>query len=109
MATFHENLKSFRNKMGLTQQQVSEYLTIDRGAYANYEAGRDMPFEFVEKVCTLFGVSMAAFYDDKVKILEEEMICSFRTQELSEQNIREVARFKNIVRNYLKMTSLTHE
>lgn len=109
MAIFHENLRFFRTKMGLTQLQVSEYLCIDRGAYANYEVGRDMPFELVEKVCALFGISMAALYDEKAKVLEEEMICSFRSKELSGQNIKEVARFKNIVRNYLKMKSLTHE
>ena len=36
----HEIIRKLRNEKGLTQQQVADYLKIDRSTYAYYESGR---------------------------------------------------------------------
>ena len=36
----HEIIRKLRREHGLTQQQVAEYLNIDRSTYAYYESGR---------------------------------------------------------------------
>ena len=36
-------LKSERKKHNMTQQQVADYLNMARGAYAQYETGKNLP------------------------------------------------------------------
>lgn len=38
-----ENLKRLRNHKGLTQEEVSKYLKMNRATYAHYETGRREP------------------------------------------------------------------
>lgn len=38
-----ENLKRLRNHRGLTQEEVSKYLKMNRATYAHYETGRREP------------------------------------------------------------------
>ena len=51
----HEIIRKLRNERGLTQQQVADYLGIDRSTYAYYESGRS-------KVNTDVIVKLAHFY-----------------------------------------------
>jgi hypothetical protein len=44
-------------------------------------------------------------FEEDVAKLEEDLICCFRTDSLSESDRKEIAWFKNIVRNYLKITA----
>jgi len=39
----HEILKEERKKHNMTQQEVADYLRMARGAYAQYETGRNLP------------------------------------------------------------------
>lgn len=38
-----EILKFERKKAGKTQQEIAEYLNIERGSYAKYETGANIP------------------------------------------------------------------
>ena len=40
---FHEKLKYYRTLTGKTQQDVADYLGIDKSTYAHYESGRRRP------------------------------------------------------------------
>jgi transcriptional regulator with XRE-family HTH domain len=98
------NLHLLREKFHYTQDEVANYLTIDRGAYANFECGnREMPYELMLKTCEFYGLSLSDLMEEDAAKLEEELICCFRTDHLGADDIKEIARFKNIVRNYLKI------
>ncbi|MDR0682623.1 MAG: helix-turn-helix domain-containing protein [Dysgonamonadaceae bacterium] len=99
------NLRSLREKFHYTYEDIANYLGIERGAYANYDCGnREMPYELMLKVCELYGISLSHLFEEDVVKLDDELICCFRTDSLSEQDRKEIAWFKNIVRNYLKIT-----
>lgn len=103
-----KNLKLFRDSADLKQQEVADILEIERGAYANFESGnREMPFNLLQKVCEIYGVSLTVLFEEDTVKVETDMICAFRKKKLSGSDQKEVNYFKSVVRNYLKMTKLT--
>lgn len=98
------NLKALREANGYTQEKVSEYLGIGRSAYANYEAGeREAPLEVLEKAADLFGCELSMLFEMDETAVENMLVCAFRADNLNVEDMREVAAFKSIVMNYLKM------
>ena len=98
------NLKALREANGYTQEKVSEYLGIGRSAYANYEAGeREAPLEVLEKAANLFGCELSMLFEMDETAVENMLVCAFRADNLNVEDMREVAAFKSIVMNYLKM------
>jgi len=52
--------KKLRHENGLTQQQVADYLHMDRSTYAYYEIGQTKPtVEFLLALARLYGVSLS--------------------------------------------------
>lgn len=101
------NLKSLRESNGYTQEQVSDYLGIKRSAYANYEAGeREAPLEVLEKAADLFGCELSLLFEEDETAVENMLVCVFRADDLNVDDMREVAAFKSVVMNYLKMERL---
>lgn len=99
------NLKKLREIAGYKQQEVSDYIGIERGAYANYESGsREMPYDLLLNVCELYGTDLASILDE---VFQEDLACAFRIDTQNTEDIKEIAQFKQIVRNYLKMCSLS--
>ena len=103
-ATVGKNLKYLRTKFDFTQEEISNKLGIERGAYANYESGsREMPYPSFEKVCDIYGVELSSLFEEDVAKAEESFVCSFRIEGIQDSDNQEVSMFKNIVQNYLKM------
>ena len=101
------NLKALREANGYTQEQVANFLGIGRSAYANYEAGeRETPMEVMERACELFGCELALLFDEDEQAVKNMLVCAFRADNLSVNDMKEVAAFKNIVLNYMKMERL---
>ena len=101
------NLKALREANGYTQEQVANFLGIGRSAYANYEAGeRETPMEVMERASELFGCELALLFDEDEQAVKNMLVCAFRADNLSVNDMKEVATFKNIVLNYLKMERL---
>ncbi len=96
-----------REANGYTQGQVASYLGINRSAYANYETGeREAPVDVLEKSCNLFGCEMEMLFDPDEKAVRNMLVCAFRADNLSTDDLREVSAFKEIVLNYMKMERL---
>jgi len=56
----HETIRKLRRERDLTQQQVAEYLGIDRSTYAYYESGRSrLNIDIVVKLAHFYKVSYA--------------------------------------------------
>lgn len=101
------NLKALRDANGYTQEKVSDYLGIGRSAYANYEAGeRETPLEVLQKAADLFGCELSLLFEEDETAVRNMLVCAFRADDLSPEDMREVAAFKSVVLNYLKMERL---
>lgn len=102
-----QNLKVLREANRFTQEDVANYLGITRSAYSNYESGiRDISLELLEKIADLFGCELDAFFENDVKVLENILMCSFRVDQLSCNDLKQVARFKQVVLSYMKINRL---
>ena len=105
------NLKVLREANDLTQEQMSSYLGIGRSAYANYEAGeREAPLEVLERSASLLGCELEMLFEEDVETVKDQMmVCAFRTDGLTDCDMKEVARFKQVVLEYMKMQKILSE
>lgn len=105
--TVGSNLKILREANRLTQEKVAEFLHIKRSAYANYETGeREAPLDVLEAACRLFGCELNTLLSDDRNALQCMLTCAFRADDLCENDMREIAAFKDVVMNYMKMKRL---
>ena len=109
--TIAKNFKVFREFNKFTQEQVSTFLCLNnRSTYSNYESGeREAPLEILEKCADLYGCDLSMFFEENEESVKDMLICSFRVDDLESTDIKEIAAFKNIVKNYLKLNSLLSE
>ena len=60
MTNYIERLRKLRKGHGLTQQQVAEYLHLDRSTYAYYESGRTkISIDMLLRLADLFRVTIS--------------------------------------------------
>ena len=107
--TAGENLKKIREISGFTQEQVAKSIGIERSAYSNYETGtREVPYEVIEKISNLFGCEPFIFFEDDIQVENEIMATAFRISDLEDNDLKEIANFKDIVKSYLKMERIAN-
>lgn len=100
-------MKQCREYNSFSAQQVATFLDIERSTYANYEAGiREAPLEVLERCADLYGCDLDLFFSEKALTENDMLVCAFRVDNLSTGDMQEIALFKNIVKNYLKMNNL---
>ena len=101
------NLKLLREANNFTQQQMASFLGINRSTYDNYEAEeRETPLEILEKAADILGAELSVFFEEDINTVKSMLICAFRAEDLSKEDMEEVAAFKNLVKNYLKINRL---
>ncbi len=99
------NLKALRSATGYTMEQVARMIGVERSAYANYESGmREMPLRLLEKAADIFGVELALLFEKDNQAVDNMLLTAFRVDELNDDDLKEVAHFKRIVKNYLKLS-----
>lgn len=104
------NLKAFREASGFTQERVASFLSIERGALANYEIGsRETPLPVLIRLSDLYGVDIADFYEMDPEKVKDALLCSFRMEDLSDEDLKEISSFKEVVKSYLKMGYIAQE
>ena len=106
-----ENLKKMRELSGFTQEQIAQSIGIERSTYSNYEGGtREIPYGILENISNLFGCEAFVLFEDSVHADNEIMATAFRISDLEENDLKEIAVFKDIVMSYLKMERIAqHE
>ncbi|MDD6211103.1 MAG: helix-turn-helix transcriptional regulator [Bacteroidales bacterium] len=103
-----ENLKKLRSLSGFTQEQIAASIGIERSAYSNYEGGiRETPFDVLEKLANLFGCEPFILFEDNIQVNDEILAAAFRISDLEENDLKEIAGFKDIVKSYLKMERIS--
>lgn len=54
----HQQLKRLRELKGMTQQQVADYLKVDRQTIYRAEAGYSVSFSLIKNMCELYGIDI---------------------------------------------------
>lgn len=106
-AIIARNIKLLREASNYTQESVASFLGIGRSAYSNYETGdREIPLSLMEKLADLYGCDLYDMYTEDEKALAGMLVTAFRVDNLSPDDMRQIAAFKRIVKNSLLMDSL---
>ena len=104
------NLKLLREANGFTQSQMASFLEINRSTYANYEAGeRETPLSVLEKAADLLRVDLAVLFEEDENEVKSMLVSAFRADNLAIDDMKEIASFKNLVKNYLKINRLLEQ
>lgn len=102
-----KNLKDFRVKLGLTQDQIADYLEISREEVSYYETNRrNVPMDLIPKYAKLFGVDEYDLYEEDSAINNLNIAFAFRANEISPIDLKVIADFKKIALNYLKIKNV---
>ena len=99
-----KNLKEFRVKLNLTQEQLAGYLDVSREEVSYYENNnRKVPLELIPKYANLFGVDEYDLYEEDSAINNINIAFAFRANDISSEDLKSIAEFKKIALNYLKI------
>ena len=99
------NIQLFRERLGLSQDEVASYLKIKRELISYYENGnRTIPSALLNRLANLYGVDPYDLYDAGSSNHTAQLAFAFRSGELPLEALDQIARFKKIVLNYLHMS-----
>jgi len=61
-----DNLKKFRNKSNISQQEVADTLGIDRKTYISWESGvSDVKSQYIPELAKLFNIEIGELFREK--------------------------------------------
>ena len=89
-----ENIKTYRQKKGYTQEEVANRLHVTRQTISKWENGKCMPdYSIIEPLCDALHVTLPELMDgedaaeDSMRVYDDEQILDLlrRTQELERQ------------------------
>lgn len=102
-----KNIKLMREVSDFTQENIASFLGINRSAYSNYELGtRELPLEYMEKLADLYGCDAYTLYEENPDVVKNMLTTAFRVDNLSADDMAQVAAFKRMVKNSLMMDNL---
>ncbi len=102
-----KNIKLMRETANFTQEKVADFLGIKRSAYANYETGdRELPLSLMEKLADLYGCDAILMYSEDSSVVENMLTTAFRVDNLTADDMIQVAAFKRVVKNSLMLDSM---
>lgn len=102
-----KNLRALRTANHFTQEQVAEFVGISSSLYQGIESGqRNAKLSHLEKLCNLFGADLSMLYSEDENIRHNMLVCAFRVEGLSSSDLVQVASFKEIVMNDLKLNRI---
>ena len=99
-----QNIRILRDKIGLTQEALAQYLGTSREQVGFYEIGqRSIPSAQLSKLANLFCMNEYDFYEEDLQNRRINISFAFRADELQPQDLQSIAQFKRIVHNYMSM------
>ncbi|MFD0749218.1 helix-turn-helix domain-containing protein [Mucilaginibacter calamicampi] len=106
------NIRKFRERRGLTQDDLATYLKVKRPVISYWETGeRDCNFDFeqLEKLAKIFNVDLADLLEENEGAQQLNYAFAFRSDGFTETDLESIADFQQIVKNYNKMKHLANE
>ena len=108
--TIGANLAILREKRGLTQDDVARYLNVSRPMISYYEtAEREIPLLHLEKLADLYNIEVADLMESSTDVQKATVAFAFRAESLEPEDLKSIAEFQKVVKNYLKMQRIQHE
>ncbi len=105
------NIKYYREKIGLSQEQVAAFLGVNhREQIAHYESGRtEIPVTSLNRLCDLFGIDLVSLLEEDEHNLQVDVAFAFRADEICNSDLNEISFFQKTVKNYLKLQKIVNE
>ena len=73
----------------------------------DYATRSGAPLEVLERSASLLGCELELLFEPDLETVKDQMmVCAFRTEGLTEGDMKEVARFKQVVLEYMKMQKM---
>ena len=108
MATIYEKLKMMREKAGLRQGQIADYLGVTQTFISKVETGeRNLTVDQLESIVNLYGYSLAAF--EGMEQDAHPIRFAFRAQDVSQDDLRTIADIGKIAINSRFMAAMLEE
>lgn len=105
--TIGKNIKLFREKLQMTQEELASFTGISRELLSYYETGsREIPVTALEKISTWFGIEVADLLEENQDNITLRLAFAFRANELKPNDYEAIGRFQRVVMNYRKMKKL---
>ncbi len=102
-----KNVKRMREASNYAQKDIASFLGISRSAYSNYETGdRELPLSYMERLADLYGCDAYLMYEENANVVENMLATAFRVDNLSSEDMEQIAAFKRIVKNSLMMDTM---
>lgn len=104
-----ERLRQARERAGLTQDEVANFLETSRGQISYYENGRrEIDLTSLMKLAALYGYSVHYFLDEPIKSSErdEELLIAFRADGLDGDDLETIAWIKRFTRNLYELDNI---
>ena len=103
--TIGQRLKKARESLGLTQEQVAQYLGENRVQISYYETGRrEIDMETLIKLADLYGYSRAYFVEENP--VEFPAFTVLRAEGLAEEDLDTIAMVNRFAKNLHYINSL---
>ena len=108
MVTIYEKLKMMREKAGLRQGQIADYLGVTQTYISKVEAGeRNLTVDQLESIVTLYGYRLAAF--EGMEQDAHPIQFAFRAQDVSQDDLHIIADIGKIAINSRFMARILEE
>ena len=103
------NIKKIRDRLGYTQDDLANYLKVQRPLISYFETGeRECSFEHLERLAALFHVDLADLLEEDENAQTLNYAFAFKTNELNTTDLDSIADFQLVVKNYMKMKNLAN-
>lgn len=103
------NIRRYRTLQGISQQQLADYLNVTREMISLIESGhRGISITNLTKLSDLFGIELEQLLEQDSTVNDVQASFAFRADE-SPLDLKNIALFRKIVLNYVKMEKLKNE
>lgn len=102
-----ELIASYREKNGLSQQKVADYLAIKRESLSYYESNeREAPLDVLERLADLYGADLTDFFETDPQLIQNNLTFAFGAEEIQESDLPHLESLRKAVKNYFKICKL---
>jgi transcriptional regulator with XRE-family HTH domain len=102
-----KNIQSLRKKQGFAHDQIAEYLEITSKKLREFEIGSTpIPTSLMSLLANLYGVDKYDLYEETLDLESIIPDLNFRVDIIKASDLKQIASFKKIIRNYLDMSAL---
>ena len=103
-----QKVKELREKAGLNQMQIAQFLEVDQSTISKCEKGeRQFQVDHLERLGSLFGVPLADLMNEEVPVAPLQI--AFRADGMQVEDLNAIADIQKIALNLDQMRTLLRE